>query len=85
MTMMCNKNDEEVIWINKSKPEISNPIIDVPKNAFPFGRLASATTNDHQITYLYHQMNGTTLAEESFDASMGEWGEPTYINFTPQS
>ena len=72
----------EVIWINKSKPEVAYGS-SVPKNTFPFARLASVTTLDNQTTYLYHQMNGTTFAEESFEASVGEWGDPTYIHVAP--
>ena len=79
-----NIDGEDTIWISKSKVEsASRGAIDVPKNNFPFTRLARATTLDSQTTYLYHQMNETTFAEESFDASMGEWGEPTYINVAP--
>ena len=36
----------------------------MPDNVFPFARLASVTTLDASFTYLYHQMNGTTFAEE---------------------
>ena len=75
-------DDQDFIWINRSEPVIgigSN----VPKNTFPFARLASVTTLDNKTTYLYHQMNETTFAEESFEASVGEWADTTYINVTP--
>ena len=76
---------EDVMWINQGKTEVgydTNTTI-APKSTFPFTRLASVLTLDNQNNYLYHQMNETTFAEEYFEASMGEWGEPTYINFTP--
>ena len=83
MAVIFNKNAQDVIWINQSKAQVGFETITAPKNTFPFTRLASATTSDNRTTYLYHQMNETTFAEEFFEASVGEWGEPTYINFTP--
>ena len=80
---------QAAIWINKTKAEIVyitlmvDSTTDPPKNAFPFARLASVTAPDNQSTYLYHQMNETTFAEESFEMSVGEWGNPTYINVAP--
>ena len=81
--MINNNLEQDVIWINKSKPILGFNFVNVPKNTFPFARLASATTLDNQTTYLYHQMNETTFAEESFERSVGGWSEPTYINVTP--
>ena len=85
MAVITNNDGQAVIWINKSQPAIIGITISVPKNTFPFARLASVTTLDNQTTYLYHQMNGTMFAEESFEVSVGEWGEPTYISVTPPS
>ena len=83
MAVILSNDEQDVIWINKSKPEVRQNTTNVPKNTFPFARLASVTTSDNQTTYLYHQMNETTFAEESFEVSVGDWGEPTYINFAP--
>lgn len=83
MAMIRNNVDQGVIWINKSQPATEDTLLNMPKNTFPFARLASASTPDNQTTYLYHQMNETTLAEEAYDALVGQWGEPTYINVTP--
>lgn len=83
MAMILNNVDQGVIWINKSQPVTEDTLLKIPRNTFPFARLASASTLDNQTTYLYHQMNGTTFAEEPYDASVGEWGLPTYINVTP--
>ena len=83
MAMILNKVDQGGIWINKSQPVTEDNLLNTPKNTFPFARLASASTLDNQTTYLYHQMNGTTFAEEAYDAFVGEWGEPTYIYVTP--
>ena len=83
--MILNNLDQGVIWINKSQPVTEATLLKVPRNTFPFARLASASTLDNQTTYLYHQMNGTTFAEESYEVSVGEWSEPTYIHVTPPS
>ena len=81
--MILNNGGQNVIWVNKSKPEALYNTYNVPKNTFPFARLASVTTLDNQTTYLYHQINGTTFAEELFEVSAAEWGEPAYINVAP--
>ena len=83
MAVINHANGQSLIWINQSRAEMNNNEIDAPRNIFPFARLASATTPDNQTTYLYHQMNATTFAEESFEASVGIWGDPTYINIPP--
>jgi len=51
----------------------------MPNNTFPFSRLASVTSKDGSASYLYHQMNGTTLAEEQFDKSLNLWLPTVYI------
>ena len=84
MAMILHNTDQGLIWINKSQPATDDITLEMPNNTFPFARLASASTLDNQTTYLYHQMNGTTFAEEAYYASVGEWGEPTYINVTPR-
>ena len=83
MAMSLNNIDQGAIWINKSQPATEDTTLNMPKNTFPFARLASVSTLDNQTTYLYHQMNETTFAEEAYSAFLGEWGEPTYINVTP--
>lgn len=40
---------------------------DLPNNLFPFPRLASVTLPDQSATFIYHQINGTTFAEEQWD------------------
>ena len=49
-----------------------------PETDFPFTRLATTTPMNSTIFYLYHQMNGTFIAEDSFDIAIGAW-ETTYI------
>ena len=80
--MITNTFASDIIWINKSEPILIGEISE-PKNTFPFARLASVNTFDDKTTYLYHQMNETTFAEESFEASVGDWSEPTYIHVAP--
>ena len=83
------------IWINGTQPAIidiangnSDILVDgmpvngfpfAPNNAFPFARLASVTSADQSTTFLYHQMNGTTFAEEQWDASLSAWIPTEYI------
>ena len=73
------------IWINGAQPAIW-PLYDAklrpgtPKGSFPFARLASATSQS--VTYLYHQINDTTFAEEPWDDSEFTWGTTEYIHVT---
>ena len=54
----------------------------LPNNIFPFARLASVTLADESTTFLYHQMNGTTFAEEQWDASENAWVGTEYITIS---
>ena len=70
------------IWINGTRPALINGNsneIGTPDNAFPFSRLASVSLADQSATFLYHQINGTTLAEEQWDASLNAWIPSVYI------
>ena len=76
-----------ILWINGNKPLIystPNSMVDgancvAPSTVFPFARLASVTLLDGSVTYLYHQINGTTLAEEQFVNSLSKWLPTQYI------
>lgn len=71
------------VWVNGTRPVLIlmtyNPAATVPDNEFPFRRLASSTLTDGSTTYLYHQMNGSTFAEEQWDNSLNAWLPPEYI------
>lgn len=66
------------IWIDGTQP-VSGTYEPPPNNSFPFSRLASAYSADQLSTFLYHQMNDTTFAEEHWDSSSGAWLAPEYI------
>lgn len=69
------------IWINRTQPVVNLAAgFPGPDSMFPFTRLASATLADSSFTFLYHQVNSTTLAEEQWDEEAGEWVGPQYIN-----
>ena len=79
------------IWINHTRPvvvvvqnEDGGPLGSPtpPDNTFPFTRLASITLADDSYTYLYHQINGTTLAEEQWDNTVGAWTATEYISIS---
>lgn len=70
------------MWINDTQPvswSLGVPEPDLPGNAFPFARLASVTLADQSATFLYHQINGTTFAEEQWDNLLGAWAPSEYI------
>lgn len=69
------------MWINGTQPvSFSNTQGAVlPNISFPFTRLASTTSVDQSTTFVYHQINGTTFAEEQWDASLGVWTATVYI------
>ena len=70
------------VWVNGTHAyPIGQDVYDdpkaVPKVSFPFARLASINMFG-KLCYLYHQINGTTLAEEQYDFSLQLWFT-TYI------
>ena len=71
------------IWINGTQPALirleNTDDAPLPSSEFPFTRLASVTSTDRSVTYLYHQMNGTTFAEEQWDAKLRAWLRTEYI------
>lgn len=71
------------IWINGTQPVLISMAYQnaatVPDNEFPFTRLASVTLTDGSATYLYHQVNGSTFAEEQWDDTLHAWLSPEYI------
>ena len=74
------------VWVNGSRlavlPHLASGEVGLShqlKAFFPFKRLASATSSDHSASYLYHQINGTTIAEEMWDALTNQWLPSSYI------
>ena len=73
------------IWVNGTQPTsfyyggfgLSN--IPVPGGAFPFARLASIAETDGSTSYLYHQLNGTTIVEEQWNQAESNWITPIFI------
>ena len=45
-----------------------------------FTRLANMIITDGSTIYLYHQMNGSTFAEEQWDDTLHAWLPPRYVN-----
>ena len=78
-------NKEYFIWITNGKPAVlipsEEPVPKLPDNAFPFTRLASLTLADGSY-YLYHQINGTTFAEEQWDGTLQAWTATEYISIS---
>lgn len=70
--------DGDIIWINGTQPVMGSQNAP-PDSMFPFTRLASATVSELSLTYLYHQINGMTFAEEQFDSSTNAWIGTEYI------
>ena len=74
-----------VVWVNGTELAVIYFLSDDPKllpssgPLFPFKRLASATSPDSSASYLYHQINGTTFAEEQWDNSTNQWLSSSYI------
>ena len=66
------------IWINGTQP-VAGPDGPTPVTPFPFARLASVYPADGSSTFLYHQINDTTFAEEHWDSSSEAWLTPDYI------
>ena len=77
-----DSNEVSAVWVNGTHAyPIGQDVYDdpkaVPKASFPFARLASINLFG-KTCYLYHQINGTTLAEEQYDFQLHLW-LTTYI------
>ena len=65
-------------WINGTTPSLlgyngaSSDNVG-PNVSFPFKRLASINPPEHETSYVYHQIDGTTLAEEYYEYSLSQW------------
>ena len=73
------------MWVNGTQPVNivqDTPNTGTPDNLFPFARLASVTLADQSASFLYHQINGTTFAEEQWDSSLGTWLPSVYITIS---
>lgn len=70
------------IWINGTQPVTTKAGVKTPRNPFPFARLASTTLADASLTFLYHQMNSTTIAEEQWDGTIRDWVSTEYITIS---
>ena len=67
------------MWVDGTRAVVTQNV-GAPKTTFPFARLASTTLSDGTLTLLYHQMNGTTIAEELW--SDWEWVSTEYITIS---
>ena len=52
-----------------------------PQSPFPYSRLAGTTTGSSSNVYLYHQINGTFLAEDMYNLD-GGFFTTTYFNIS---
>ena len=43
----------------------------MPKTPFPYSRLAGTTVGNSSNIYLYHQINGTVIAEDMYNTDGG--------------
>ncbi|KAL8908882.1 MAG: hypothetical protein Q9171_005279 [Xanthocarpia ochracea] len=69
-------SDGGAAWFNASTPIFvdHNAItLPSPKSSFPFHRLASTFAKFEIETYVYHQLNGSTFAEDLWDGASGAW------------
>ena len=65
-------DDTFAVWVNGTNVYYVDSDEAVPGVSFPFTRLA--TINIPGVScYLYHQIDGTTLAEEQYDLSLHQW------------
>ncbi|KAL8922842.1 MAG: hypothetical protein Q9208_004967 [Pyrenodesmia sp. 3 TL-2023] len=61
--------DNHVLWFNGStlQGDPNMPSVGAPSTPFPFQRLASTYATNFTKTYLYHQLDDSTIAEEFWD------------------
>ena len=74
------------VWVNGTQPtsfyygnKFKPSNFPVPGGAFPFARLASIAETDGSTSYLYHQLNGTTIVEEQWNQAESNWITPIFI------
>lgn len=72
---------ETLMWIDGTRPMMAlSDQTALPNSSFPFARLASVRSADGTATFVYHQINGTTFAEEQWDLIEETWLDTEYIN-----
>ena len=71
-----------VAWVNSTKLSMHDAFYedflplspkDTPESPFPFSRLATVTQTNSSVFLLYHQINSTTIAEDSWDSQIRVW------------
>ncbi|KAL9612219.1 MAG: hypothetical protein Q9167_003168 [Letrouitia subvulpina] len=78
-------NDSDIVYIAGTRSTAFTPVqvngtalasiwtgfINMPTTRFPFKRLASIPQTNESLSYLYHQLDETVIAEEIYDAQRG--------------
>lgn len=73
-------NDTRLVTSHMDGTGSDSPVLPRPlANEFPFARLATVNSPDQEAIFLYHQINGTTLAEEQWSATLQDWVSTVYI------
>ena len=78
----------EVLWLNgtilavenQKGPCCSSAGDSMPNAPFPYQRLGCAFIPNATQTHVYHQLNGSTLAQEIWDEKSGAWLPSTLIS-----
>ena len=76
-TDFCALGDGEVLWFNGSTPTIldssDNFDLPVPNVTFPYRHFGSTYGVNATQTYVYHQVNDSTIAEEVWEKQSSLW------------
>ena len=78
--LSTNLSGNYMLWVNATTlvtvnfgPIGEGRLINEPLSSFPFGRMATTTPVGSRAFYLYHQLNGSILAEEVWDSGHLVW------------
>ena len=65
-----------ILWVNRTELQLSNWVFatsTLPSSLFPYSRMTTINPINSSVLYLYHQVNDTTFAEDTWDISTGGW------------
>ena len=62
------------LWVNNATlMDANGNNVPAPLSPFPYSRFSTSNVGTGSNFYLYHQINGTTFAEDLFDSSIGHF------------
>ena len=65
-----------ILLVNRTELQLSNWVFatsTLPSSSFSYSRMTTTSSINSSVIYLYHQVDGTTFAEDIWDSSASGW------------